>query len=337
VSDQLTKEVASTEQTPVETTTNAAQLLSEQSNQTSTTVEKPQLEESEFDIDLDEQAAPSDTGKLKFAKDKFKELDDDIDIEDDLELDERTHRVLDKVFNRAKEYKETGNKYKTIAEANTVIGQDDLIKTWDAHIKLPNDKLIHSIEFSKYKKAGFSDEEAAQKAAEYVEELQQESEKLYNRTADNIRLELSTAINERASEIHSKIQSTAKALSLSNAPDPNLITKATENLYKADNFLGLKFGGKSEQSKKDFVKPVAEAIKDGSLLKKIQSDPELLSEIGLFVQHRDKFKAAIERRTPAKKQLLESLSKAPHSSGIKPVTRETVSKEGGLKNPGGFK
>jgi len=73
------------------------------------------------------------------------------------------------------------------------------------------------------------------------------------------------------------------------------------------------------------------------LLKKIQSDPELLSEIGLFVQHRDKFKATIERRTPSKKQLLESLSKAPHSSGIKPVTRETVSKEGGLKNPGGFK
>ena len=314
----------------------AATLLSN-GNQAAQQVVAPS-EEPEFDIDLDEKPEAQITDKVKFEKSKFKELDDDLDADDDLELDNRTHAILDKVFNRAKEYKDKANQYKTVAEANNVIGNDELIKTWSSHINLDNEKLLRSVEMAKYKNAGFNDEEAAAKAEEAVEELKIESERLFNRRADDIRLELRSAIKERATEIQSNISKTAKALSLSNAPDPTIISKATESLSKVDNFLGLKIGGKSEQSKKDFIKPVEAAIKDGSLLKKIQSDPELLSEIGLYIQYKDKFKTAIERRTPAKKQILEQLSRAPHSAGLKPVTKETVSKENGaLKDPGGFK
>lgn len=330
VKTETTEQVVDTN-APVKT---AADLLS------TSKVEQPAEEQtqSDFDIDLDEKVEATPSDRIKFEKSRLKELDDDLDIDEDfLDLDAKTHALLDKTFNRAKEYKAKANEYKTVAEANQVVGNDELIKTWVDHVNLENDALIRSVEIAKYQRAGYSPEEAAVKAQEAVEELQLESEKLFNRKADDIRLDLKSAIKERASEIQSNISKTAKALSLSNAPDPNLISQATETLSKSDNFLGLKFGGKSEQSKKDFLKPVEAAIKDGSLLKKIQSDPALLAKIGLFVQYEDKFKTAIDRRTPSKKAILESLSKAPHSNGVAPVTREVVSKEGGLKKPGSFK
>lgn len=331
---EVTQEVIVEDKPPVQP--QAADLLSKATT-TATPTQTQTSDEQEFDINLDEPLEMTPSEKRKFEKAKLKELDDDLDIEEDLDLDEKTHGLLDKVFSRAKEYKTKANEYKTVAEANQLIGNDDLIKTWADHVNLDNDQLIRAVEMAKYQKAGFNQEEAAAKAAESVEELKLESERLFNRRADDIRLELRAAIKERATEIQSNISKTAKALSLSNAPDPNLLSKATEKLSKVDNFLGLKIGGKSEQSKKDFIKPVEAAIKDGSLLKKLQSDPELLAEIGLYVQYKDKFKTAVEKRTPTKKQVLESLSRAPHSAGIKPVTKETVSKEGGLKDPGSFK
>lgn len=299
---------------------------------------KPVVEEtaSEFDIDLDEKVEVAPGSKVKFGKDRFKELDDDISDED-FEFEENTSKILDKVFNRAKEYKEKANSYKTIAEANQTVQTDPHIKTWATAHDLPDDKLILEVEKAKYEKAGYSEDEALTMATADVTELKEESEKLFAKKAKDVRLELRSAIQTRSQEIQANISKTAEALSLSNAPNPELITKTIESLSKVDNFLGLKIGGKNEQSRKDFIKPVADGIKDGSLLKKLQSDPELLSEFGLYVQYKDKFKTAIEKRTPTKQKMVQQLSNAPHSNGRPAITSDIVVGQGsGLKNPGSF-
>ncbi len=297
-------------------------------------------EGSAFDIDFDDKPAVTAEDRVKFKREQFKELDDDIDTDDEeFDVDSKTAKLLDRVLSRGKEYKEKTNQYKSLAEANTVIENDDHIKSWREHRNLDDEKLIHAIEFAKYKGADLSDEEAAQKAQESVEELREESEKLFKRRAEDIRLELSQGIKNRTKELQSQIQSTSKALSLSNAPDPTLIEKAIEKLSKTDNFLGLTFGGKTESGKKDFLKPIEASIKDGSLIKKIQNDPDLLAEFALYSFGKDKFKNAIEKRTPSKKQILEKLSAAPHSNGptgaVKPQAE--AGDASGLKNPKGFR
>lgn len=335
-----------TETATTETTTSVADLVTTKKEEVSATAspsettEKVVEETSEFDIDLDEKETPSEGSKMKLSKDRFKEVDDDLySEEEDLDLDEKTHKLLDKVLNRAKEYKTKTNEYKTIAEANQLINSDEHIKTWASVHDLDDEKLLLEVEKAKYQKAGYGEDEAIKMATDDVTELKEESEKLFSKKAKDIRLELRTAIQGRSKEIQSQISQTAKALSLSNAPNPELIAKTIEHLSKTDSFLGLKIGGKSETSKKDFIKPVAEAIKDGSLLKKLQSDPALLAEIGLMVQYKDKFKNAIEKRTPTKQKVKQELSKAPHSSGAAALISDIkeVANASGLKNPGGFR
>ena len=309
-----------------------APAANELSEKVITTTEAP-----EFDIDLDQKEELAPGSKVKFTKDRFKELDDDIS-DDDHEFDEPVAKMLDKVFNRAKEYKEKATNYKAVAEANQTINNDDLIKTWARVHDLDDEKLLLEVEKAKYEKAGYNEDEAMIKATEDVNELRDESERLFTKKAKDIRLDLRSAINSRSQDIQSNIQKSAKALSLSNAPNPELISKTIEHLSKMDNFLGLKIGGKNEQSKKDFVKPIADAIKDGSLLKEIQSNPELLAEVGMYLKNKDKFTKAISNRTPTKTEVLKKLSTAPHSSGVAALlNKENVGKIDGLKDPGGFR
>ena len=135
---EVTQEVIVDEKPPVQP--QAADLLSKATT-TATPTQTLTSDEPEFDINLDEPLEMTPSEKRKFEKAKLKELDDDLDIEEDLDLDEKTHGLLDKVFSRAKEYKTKANEYKTVAEANQLIGNDDLIKTWADHVNLDNDQL----------------------------------------------------------------------------------------------------------------------------------------------------------------------------------------------------
>lgn len=300
-------------------------------------VETPAVEESTFDLDLDEKVEPIVGEKVKFGKDKWKELDDDID-ENDYEFDEPTSKLLNKVFDRAKDYKQKANEYKTVAEANKIINEDANIKYWHELRSSDDDKVVLAFEQSKYIKAGKGEDEALRLAQADVEELKTESERLFSKRAKDLRLELDGAINARSQELHSNISQTAKALSLSNAPDPNFLKQAVEELYKTDDFLGLKFGGKSETAKKDFLKPIEDAIKDGSLLKRVQSDPKLLRAVGLLDKYGDKFMKAIEKKSSNKALEKDKLAKAPHSSGMPQVKSDIVPTEGtGLKDPTKFR
>lgn len=293
-----------------------------------------------LDIDLDEKPEPlSASEKIKYGKDKFAEFDDDIFTDDEpIELDEKTSRLLDKVLDRGRDYKKKSNEYKTVAEANKTISEDPNIKFWADLHDSDDDKVVLASEQAKYLKVGKSEDEALRLAQADVEELKAESEKLFAKKAKDVRLELEGAIHARSQEIQSNISKTVKALSLSNAPDSELISKTIDRLSKTDNFLGLKIGGKNETAKKDFIKPVEAAIKDGSLLKRLQSDPDLLAEFGLYAQYKDKFTKAIDRRGQSKANPLEKLSKAPHSNGKPAIQTDIVpSADGGLKNPTSFR
>lgn len=142
-------------ETPADTAANLlAQNIGAAKPEETTTV----VEESPFDIDLDEK--PADTtpaSRIKFTKDKFKELDEDILPDDEeFELDAKSAALLDKVFDRAKSYKAKANDFKTVAEANQTISNDELIKTWDSALSMDDEKLLLNVELSKYKKAGIS-------------------------------------------------------------------------------------------------------------------------------------------------------------------------------------
>lgn len=295
--------------------------------------------ESLFDIDLDEKVETNPTDKVKFGKDKWKDLDDDIYSDDeDLEFDSKSATVIEKALGRAKEYKQKANEYKSIAEANKTINEDPHIKYWAELHDSDDDSIVLVGEKQKYLNAGKSEEEALRLAQADVEELKGESEKLFSKRAKDIRLDLEGAITKRSKELHENISKTAQALNLSKAPNPELVSKAIEALSKQDNFLGLKYGGKNETAKKDFIKPVEAAIKDGSLISKIQSDPALLAEIGLLVYYKDKFSKAIEKKSANKVHEKDKLAKAPHSSGTPPLKSDIVVPDGnGLKDPGGFR
>lgn len=327
---------ATTEQNVVET--KASDLIANASNsKVEDTVTTTTDVESDFDIDLDE-VLQAPAGKKKIAASALKEIDDDIySDDDDLEVDERTGSLIEKLAERAKGYKKSSNDYKTVAEANQIIKNDEQIKKFVAAHDMADDELVRQARYLKLKNAGFSDEDANAEADGYIDKLNQ-SDGLLLEQAKEIRLDLRAAINNRSKHIQGEIEKTTKALSLSASVDPELITKATKHLSKTDNFLGLKIGGKNEQSRKDFFKPVEKAIKDGTLLKEIQTNPELLAEFGLFKQYKEQFKVAIEKRQPNRKQQLQTLQDAPHTNGTAAARPVEVPKStGALPNPKGFK
>lgn len=325
---------SNTDTTPVQETNTPAATTPTETNLQNTAAPNDAIA-IEFDIDVDA-LTKLEAGKAKIPVSKFKEVDDDLyDGDDDWELDETTASRVNKLLERTSEYKKKANEYKTVAEASEIIKNDPHIKQLREAFDLEDTELIKAIRVNKYKQAGASEDEAIEKAEEYLAEL---SEKVIKTQADDIRLDIRGSVNARAKEIQSKIAETSKALSLSSAPNPDLVDKAVKHLSKTEEFLGLKIGGKTETGKKDFMRPVEKMIKDGSLIKELQSNPELLVKAGLLHVYGDKFTSAVQSRTPSRKKQAEAMEKAPHSNGPKPVQKTPVApQEGGLKDPRSFK
>jgi hypothetical protein len=268
----------------------------------------------------------------EFDRARWRELDDDIDIDNFSE---------EKVFERARGYKEKYNQAATLAQANEIIEKDTQIKTWKGHVAKSDKELIMAAEAAKLRSKGRSEDEAAEQAAQLIKEYEDESPGFLKFKAREIREELEDAISAKTQHLQQQIQESRKALSLSEAPNPKLLKESIEHLGKTKDFLGLKIGSKSEQGFKDFIKPVEKGIKDGSILKAIQNDPKLLAEVALMMTYKEQFTKSITKRIEnAKTKAVNSLASAPYSDGKKVAPLQTETDDEGkpkLKNPGTFK
>jgi len=288
--------------------------------------------DSEFGLGNDNGNAAPESKSNEFDRARWRELDDDIDIDNFSE---------EKVFERARGYKEKYNQAATLAQANEIIEKDTQIRTWKSHVAKSDKELIMSAEAAKLRAKGRSDEEANEQASQLVREYEEESPGFMKFKAREIREELEDAITHKTQTLQQQIQESRKALSLSEAPNPKLLKDSIEYLGKTKDFLGLKFGSKSEQGFKDFMKPVEKGLKDGSILKTIQNDPKLLAEVALMMTYKEQFTKSITKRIEnAKTKAVNSLASAPYSDGKKTVHIQTeVDNEGrpALKNPSTFK
>ncbi len=292
---------------------------------------KEEVEESEFDLDVENiEGAPNDN-PTSFDRKRWKDLDDDIDTDNFNE---------EVVYERAKAYKTKATQAMIVAEASNIIDNDPTIKTLSGHLKRDDESLVFETEKATAREKGL-DESAATERAQTKVTLYKDKGYLELK-AGEIREDVEGFIGQRKQQITHHIESTRKALSLSDAPNPKLVAEAIEALEKQDNFLGLKFGGKSEQARKDFVKPIAEKIKNGSLLKKIQNDPALLAKVALLAEYEGSWQKAISKRVETEKtKALKSMSDAPYATPQnlkKPsIEQPAEAKPTALKNAATFK
>lgn len=286
--------------------------------------------------DVEEGAGTAANGETKpaaFDRKRWKELDDDIDTEN---FDE------EKVFSRAAAYKDKANKALILAEANEVFEKHEGIKFIKQHLSMSDEDLVLASDVAELKRVGYTQEQATEKASTRLAKLREKYPDAIEEKAEDIRMGLKGAEAETRRTLQSQIEQSRKALSLSEAPNPELLNKSIEFLGNTDTFLGLKFGSKSEQGLKDFRKPVEEGIKDGSILKKLQNDPELLAKAALFVHYEKDWTKAISKRVEnAKTKVMKTLPDAPYSAGKRAVTPATTELDSDgraqLKNPGTFK
>jgi len=291
-------------------------------------------EEDEYDFNFTT-AIEAPQGKKKISASSLKELDEDMwDDDNDLEVDETTAAIVEKLTERAKKYKETSNQYKTIAEANEVIKKDPQLRAMQNFADLPDKDLVLQARVNKLIKAGRDKETALDEATEYVNRY---DEGEIGEQAKDLRIDVGVLFQERSKYLHGEIEKTAKALTLSDKVNPELVTNATTYLDKIGSFLGLKIGSKNESDKTAFLKPVKNAIKSGDVLKTLQNDPKKLAEVALFLQYKDKFSEAISSRKTPKTKVFEELSDAPASNGAAQVQRNAPSTGSVLKNPKAFK
>lgn len=283
----------------------------------------PEGGEDDFEVDYEQILKDKQTtGKKKIEASRFKEIDDDFGVDEDLELDEATANILEKVLARTSDYKKKGNEYKVIAESQDVIEKDDKIKAWSSLYQLDDEKLATTVWENKYIRAGKTAEDAKSLAEAKIADMKEKTPAMIATIAEESRLDLQAAANDRISEIRKNISDTKKALSLSTTTDPELVKKTVEALSKIENFAGLKVGSKNPATKKDIMKPVEAKIKDGSFLKKLQENPELLAEVAYYDEYKEQITAAVKRRGTDRKKGGENLNKAPHSNGTESVRQE---------------
>lgn len=300
-------------------------------------VNAPVVEEEDDNYFVDEKPAiagekPNGEIPAQFDRKRFAEVDEDlVDAADD------------KLFERLNAYKTKYNQVSVLAQASELIENDEPTKTIKGYIGLSDEDLVLRNEIQELKNLGYTEEQAAEEAAQTVKDYKEESPTYISKQSRKLRIALTGALNARKEHIATQIKESRKALSLSEGPKPEFLSKSIEHLGKTKEFLGLKFGSKTEQGMKDFIKPIETAIKDGSFLKEIQSDPQLLAELALYRYNRDGFKTAITKRVEgAKTKAMKGLADAPYSDGKggKPASGEVKLDDDGkpmLKNPGGFK
>ena len=293
----------------------------------------PAEEQEEFLLIVDEDKADvAPVSTSVFDRKKWKELDDDIDTEN---FDE------EKVLERAKQYKDNYSKAQMLVESKGVVDNDQYIQSWGKALKFQDEDLVLAREISKYTDLGLDSEAANERATAKLQSWKDKNPDRITEEAEDIRLALNSNIKQRSEQLSEQLNSTRKALSLSTAPKPEFLNKAKEELAKQRDFLGLKFGGKTESSVKDFLKTIEAKISDGSILKRIQEDPSLLAEVAVFVENKEGFKKAIANRMLTDKtKALNALDKAPHVRGkaladVAPL--QTEKQPAVLKDPKNFK
>lgn len=251
---------------------------------------------------------------------KFKELlGEDEDINDDDALLERVSKLKGKA--KAQEI---------INTANERFHNDEQVKAWISWINVEDDDMLLE---AVYVAENYTKEDA--KAM--IEDLKDENPAKYKAEINKIKNNLAGAIEGRKKEIEAEVQKAAETLKELSPKDidSKFLAKAIESASKMTEFAGLKLGVEGKEKEK-FLLPLKTAIESGEIIKKLKSDPDLHAEIAYYVTYKEQIKAALAKKTMTKKDYIDTLDKAPHSSGkAKPFANANAIDTGNF-NPKGF-
>lgn len=251
---------------------------------------------------------------------KFKELlEEDDDINDDDALLERVSKLKGKA--KAQEI---------INTANERFQNDEQVKSWISWIEADDDVLLEAV----YVAENYTKEDAKAMIAD----LKDENPAKYRAEVNKIKNNLAGAIENKKREIQSEVQEAAKTLKELSPKDidSKFLAKAIESASKMTEFAGLKLGVEGKEKEK-FLLPLKTAIESGELIKKLKSDPDLLAGFAFYATYKEQIKAALAKKTMTKKNFVDTLDKAPHSSGkAKPFANANAIDTGDF-NPIGWK
>jgi len=251
---------------------------------------------------------------------KFKELlGEEDDINDDDALLERVSKLKGKA--RAQEI---------INTANERFQNDEQVKAWASWINVEDDDILLEAVY-------VADNYTKEDAKAMIEDLKDENPAKYKAEINKIKNNLAGAIENKRKEIEAEVQEAAKTLKEFSPKDidSKFLAKAVESASKMTEFAGLKLGIDGKEKEK-FLLPLKTAIESGELIKKLKSDPDLLAEFAYYATYKEQIKAALAKKTMTKKDFVDTLDKAPHSSGkAKPFANANAIDTGNF-NPKGF-
>lgn len=251
---------------------------------------------------------------------KFKELlEEEDDINDDDALLERVSKLKGKA--RAQEI---------INTANERFQNDEQVKSWASWINVEDDDILLEAVY-------VADNYTKEDAKAMIEDLKDENPAKYKAEINKIKNNLAGAIENKRKEIENEVQEAAKTLKEFSPKDidSKFLAKAVESASKMTEFAGLKLGIDGKEKEK-FLLPLKTAIESGELIKKLKSDPDLLAEFAYYATYKEQIKAALAKKTMTKKDFVDTLDKAPHSSGkAKPFANASAIDTGNF-NPKGF-
>lgn len=260
--------------------------------------------------------------KLSVAK--IKEIEEDI--EDD-----------DALVERFGSYKQKVRDLELLAAGRDFVEKDETVQAFSTWSKQSDDKLFIADEATRYKRAGYSDEEAHEKATKRYQTLMKTDPDSVEEKVVDIRARLSDAINSRKKDLLKDLEETSKKYNFAEVLKPSVLSKVEDSMSKTTEFLGMKLAEDKTERKK-LHSEAADYVKAGELTKAL-SDPDTLAEVALFLKYKKQWTAAIQNRTNGKSKILGKLPNTPPSGGGGQRVNPSAA-AGGKKadfNPSGFR